>query len=62
MNIVYILAPLALILALIALIGFLWAVQKGQYDDLETPAHRMLLDENKKHKINHIDQSKKEGQ
>ena len=46
MEIVYLLAPLALILALGAIAAFLWAVNKGQYDDLETPAHRMLLDEN----------------
>jgi cbb3-type cytochrome oxidase maturation protein len=30
-------------------LGFIWASKKGQYDDLETPAHRILLgDEEKK--------------
>ena len=45
MDIIYLLAPIALLLAVGAIIGFLWAVNKGQYDDLETPAHRMLLDD-----------------
>lgn len=44
MEIVYILAPLTLFIAISALVAFLWAVNKGQYDDLETPAHRILLD------------------
>ena len=65
MEIVYLLAPLALLLAVMALVGFLWAVQKGQYDDLETPAHRMLLEENNEKEsknTNHKLLKKKEGQ
>jgi len=45
MNIVYILAPLALMLGLSFLAAFVWSALHGQCDDLETPAHRMLLDE-----------------
>ncbi len=26
-----------------ALASFIWAVRKGQYDDLESPPYRMLL-------------------
>ncbi|EQC43039.1 cytochrome oxidase maturation protein, cbb3-type-like protein [Bacteriovorax sp. BSW11_IV] len=26
---------------------FVWATKEGQYDDLETPAHRMLLEDKK---------------
>jgi cbb3-type cytochrome oxidase maturation protein len=44
MTIVYLLAPLALALAGSMLLAFLWAARAGQYEDLETPAHRMLLD------------------
>lgn len=51
MEIVYVLAPLALILALTAILGFLWAVSKGQYDDLDTPAHRMLIDDEETHAV-----------
>jgi cbb3-type cytochrome oxidase maturation protein len=34
-------------MGLIFLIAFIWAVKKGQLDDLETPAHRMLFDDKK---------------
>lgn len=46
MEVIFVLIPLALILGLIALCFFVWAVKKGQYDDLDTPAHRMLISEN----------------
>ena len=45
MNILVILAPIALVLGFIALLGFIWAVKKGQYEDLSTPANRMLIDD-----------------
>lgn len=45
MEVITILIPLALLLALFFIIGFIWMTAKGQYDDLETPAMRMLLEE-----------------
>ena len=45
MNIVYILLPLSLILAITFVTAFIWVVRSGQYDDAETPAYRALLDE-----------------
>lgn len=45
MNIVYLLLPLALLMALGSIVAFVWASYRGQYDDLVTPAHRILLDE-----------------
>lgn len=45
MDILIILIPLALLLGLIFIGSFLWATQKGQYDDLETPARKILFDE-----------------
>lgn len=50
MEIMIVLLPLALSLGAIFLCFFLWAVTKGQYDDVETPKYRMLLDETKKGK------------
>ena len=44
---IYILLPLALLLAAIALIAFVRAVRAGQFDDLDTPAMRILLDDDK---------------
>ncbi|MFN7684892.1 MAG: cbb3-type cytochrome oxidase assembly protein CcoS [Oligoflexia bacterium] len=45
MNIVFLLMPLALLLGGAFLAAFAWTVKKGQYDDLETPAHRILFDD-----------------
>lgn len=40
-----VLIPLALGLGAVFLGLFLWAVSRGQYDDVETPRYRMLLDD-----------------
>lgn len=45
MSAVFIALPIALLLAAAAIVGFAWAVRSGQLDDLETPASRVLLDE-----------------
>lgn len=45
MEIIYVLLPLALGLGILFVGFFLWAVKAGQYDDVETPKYRMLLDE-----------------
>lgn len=47
MEVITVLVPLAIIMALTFVVGFIWMSMKGQYDDLETPAMRMLLDEKK---------------
>lgn len=45
MSIVTLLLPVALLLGFGFLIAFIVSTLGGQYDDLETPAHRVLLDE-----------------
>ncbi|BAZ95418.1 hypothetical protein TspCOW1_27360 [Thiohalobacter sp. COW1] len=45
MDILYLLIPLALVLLLIAIGAFIWASRSGQFDDLEGPAHRILMDD-----------------
>ena len=45
MEILYLLIPLAVILMALAIWFFLWTVRSGQYDDLEGPAHRILMDD-----------------
>lgn len=50
MNIIYLLLPLAIILGISGLIAFLFAVRGGQFDDLETPALRALIDESERKK------------
>ena len=45
MEILYLLIPLAVGLMLVAIAFFLWTVRSGQYEDLEGPAHRILMDD-----------------
>ena len=42
MSILYLLIPTALILALAFLSAFFWGAADGQFEDLETPRHRIL--------------------
>jgi cbb3-type cytochrome oxidase maturation protein len=44
MTMLFALIPLAVLLLVVALWGFFWAVRSGQFDDLDTPAVRILLD------------------
>ena len=48
MNILYFLIPLALLLLGGAVWAFFWAVSSGQFDDLDTPAVRVILDDDQK--------------
>lgn len=50
MQIVLVLIAASLIVALIFLGAYLWAVKSGQYDDKYTPSIRILFDETKKEK------------
>ena len=45
MSVIFILVPLAILLAGAALVAFALAARSGQFDDLETPAVRTLLDD-----------------
>lgn len=45
MSVLFIMAPAALLLAATAVAAFIWATRDGQYDDTETPAHRILFDD-----------------
>jgi cbb3-type cytochrome oxidase maturation protein len=42
---IFVLLPLALLIAAIAVGFFIWAARTGQFDDLDTPAVRMLFDD-----------------
>lgn len=45
MAIIYVLLPLSLFFGICGLLAYLWSVRSGQFDDLETPAHRILFDD-----------------
>ncbi len=47
MESVYLLVPLAAVLALGIVAALFWAVRSGQFEDLEGPAHRILLDDDR---------------
>lgn len=47
MEIIYLLIPVSLVLLGVIVWILLWAVRSGQFDDLEGPAHRILMDEDK---------------
>ncbi len=45
MEVLYLLIPLSLLLVGLIVWLFLWAIRSGQFDDLEGPAHRILMDD-----------------
>ena len=45
MDIIFLLIPLALVLVVVIVWVFMWAVRSDQFDDLEGPAHQILMDE-----------------
>jgi cbb3-type cytochrome oxidase maturation protein len=45
MDSLLVLVPVALLLGLIALAAFLWALRNGQFDDPEGSAGRILFDD-----------------
>lgn len=45
MTILLLLIPLSLLLLVAAAWAFIWAVRKGQFEDLDTPALDILVDD-----------------
>lgn len=45
MSVIFIVLPLALLIAAAAVAAFIWATRSGQFDDLDTPGVRMLHDD-----------------
>jgi cbb3-type cytochrome oxidase maturation protein len=45
METIFVLLPLALLIAAVAVGFFVWAARTGQFDDLETPPVRMLFED-----------------
>ena len=44
MDILLILIPLALLIVLVGVLAFVWALKNNQYNDLEGDAQRILFD------------------
>ncbi|MEO1172604.1 MAG: cbb3-type cytochrome oxidase assembly protein CcoS [Myxococcota bacterium] len=45
MTALFILVPLAIVFVAVMLGAFVWATRRGQFDDLQTPAVRILADD-----------------
>ena len=44
MDILYLLIPISMIFVVIIAWVFVWSVKSGQYEDMEGPAHKILMD------------------
>lgn len=47
MEILYLLIPLSVVLVFVIGVAFWWSLRSGQFDDLEGPGHRVLMDDDK---------------
>ena len=45
MKIIFLVLPIALVIVGVAVVAFVWAARRGQFDDLDTPAMRVLHDD-----------------
>lgn len=59
MDIIFYILPICLFLGGGFLLAFFWATKSGQYDDLVTPAHRILLDDHENKNINNTNKKEK---
>lgn len=57
MGLVFLMVCASVSIALIFLVGFIWSVCSDQFEDCDTPAYRILVDDNHLNK-----QSRKETQ
>ena len=47
MDILYLLIPLSVVLVFAIALAFWWSVRSGQFDDLEGPGFRILMDDDR---------------
>lgn len=45
MDVLYLLVPLSVVLVFLISVVFWWAVHDGQFEDLDGPAHQILMDD-----------------
>ena len=58
MEILYLLIPLSVALVFVIGIAFWWSLRSGQFDDLEGPGHRVLMDDDTVPKTRSADDGK----
>lgn len=47
MEILYLLIPISVVLVFAIGVAFWWSVRSGQFDDMEGPAYRVLMDDDR---------------
>lgn len=47
METLYLLIPVSVVLVFLIGLAFWWSLRNGQFDDLEGPAYRILMDDDK---------------
>ena len=47
MEILYLLVPISVVVVFLIAIAFWWSLRNGQFDDLEGPGYRILMDDDK---------------
>ena len=47
MSVIFVVVPLATLIVLVAVIAFVASARNGQFDDLDTPAIRVLHDDDR---------------
>ena len=45
MDILFLLIPVSILVLIVAIWAFIWAVKSGQFEDLEGPAYRIIMDD-----------------
>jgi len=45
MDILFLLIPVSILVLIVAIWLFIWAVKSGQFEDLEGPAYRIIMDD-----------------
>ena len=53
MSVIFILIIISVVVAVLFLVAFIWAVKSGQFDDTVSPSIRILFDDKKGEKADH---------
>jgi thioredoxin reductase (NADPH) len=61
MNVLPMLLGISLVLGLIGLVGFIWGIKRGMFEDPERVRHKILLDDEEEEQYQQMLQQKSES-